>query len=348
MKIKVNGNYYLYFNDFAMSSSLDSVASTFSFTARFDPADEKTKPFFKPLSYFPVEFFTDRDELVFSGTMVTHSFASASVRSLVQISGYSKGGVLEDCTIDAKMYPLESINRTIKDIAERLLSPFGLKLNIYDNVKKECNTPFLKSVAKTDGKISEYLAKMCAQKNVIVSHNSAGEVVLFRPDAKASPKAFFNKENTLGMKLDVNGQSVHSTLTSLRQPAKQDSTGLFDDEETSQISGSDRIVNKLVGAYRPFVQVLTSGNQTDTDSGVKNAFAAELKNIKVSFSIRYWADIRVGDIVEIENDEIYIGSRSRMMVADTSIMENSEEKSMDVTLVLPETFTGDSPKNIFS
>jgi len=347
MKIKINGSYYLYFNEFTLSSSLDSVAATFSFTAKYDPKDPQVKELFRPLTFYPVEFLTDEGQLIFSGTIVNHDFNSESQPDLVILSGYSKGGVLEDCTIPYDAYPLESLNRSLKDIATRLLKYFNLNLKIYDNVKDACNQIYPKSVADPSGSVKDYLAKLAAQKNVILSHDTAGNVIMFRPDAAAKSKGVFTRENSVNMGLNVSGQSIHSVLTSLRQPSKRNADAL-EDEETTQLTGAQTIKNPLVKAFRPYVQILSSGNLTDTDSGVKNAFAAELKNIKVGFGLQDWYDISIGDIIEVENDEIYISKRARLMVAATSKSESSTGRTMSIVAVLPETFTGNAPKNIFT
>lgn len=337
MKIKVNGNYYINFSDFALSSGLDSVASSFSFVSRYEPDNKEHREFFRPLSFHKVEFFNDHGDLFFTGTIVSHKFNSVENPDLVTLSGYSTPGVLEDCTINYASYPLESLGSTLKEIAQKVLKPFNIDFKIYPEVAKECFTPYKKSVAEPSETIKEYLSKLASQRNVVVSHDRHGRLIFFKPDKDAKPVRSYTKENTQSMSLDVDGQGLHSVLTILRQPGKA----------KSNLTPADTIKNPMVKAFRPTVQTLSNGEETDTKSGVENFMADELKNIKVHIELERWDGMFTGDIIEIENDEIFLNSKIRFMVSDTTINENETGRTMSIDAVLPETFAGGEPKNIF-
>lgn len=338
MKIKINDKYYVFFNDFALSSSLDSVASSFSFTARFDPKSDENRDLFRPLSFHKVEFFNNANQLFFTGTIVSHKFDSKMDSDLVQLSGYSLPGILEDCTVPYSAYPLESSSSSLKEITQKILKNFNLTLRIDNSVSKEANMPYKKSVAKPEGSIKDYISKLAAQRNIIVSHDRHGRLLFFRPDANAKPVQFYNKSNTTAMSLDVNGQGMHSELTILRQPAGKDG---------GNATPVDTLKNNMVKKFRPTVQLMTEGEETDTKAAVQNYLADELKNIKVSININRWDGMFTGDIIEIENDELYINKRTRFMVESTTINENSDGRTMSISAVLPESFIGTTPKNIF-
>jgi len=344
MKLRINGKYYLYFNDFTISTTLDSVASTFAFTLKRDFKNLVQKDLTRPLAFHQVELFDDFNKLLLNGTIINNGFNSSAAPNLVQLSGYSAGGVLEDCTIDYALYPLESINRTLKEIAERLLKSFGLKLIIAPNVKDECNKPYTKSVAEPDGTIKDYLAKLAAQRNIVLSHDIYGNIIFFKPNIKAQSLGLFTAENTLNMSLDVNGQGMHSKITTIRQPSKK-STDLFSDE--SGVTGVDTENNPLIQKHRPFVEVMSSGSDTDTSKSAKNTLAAELKGIKVTLDLDRWIEVMAGDIIEVMNEEIFLYAPTRLMIESMTKFEDSGKKGMSLSLVLPETFTGDTPKNIF-
>lgn len=373
MKIKINGKHYLYFNDVSIDTSLDSVASTFGFTAKFDDSNPLHRELFRPLSYHRVEFLGDNNRPISTGTILVNDFNSEAAPSLVTFSGYSLGGVLEDCQIPLELYPLESNNRTLKEISERLLSYFGLKLIIYDEVSKECNQIIAKSVAEPEETIKDYLAKIAAQKNVIVSHDIYGNVIMFRPKTNSPSKGSFYKENTVNMRLSVDGQSMHSSISTLRQPTKpkKGSTDILSDDydplagggddilsDDTSIGGSkkkskillpvDTIYNPLIKVKRPKVDKLSSGDIADTRKGANNAIANELKSIALSFELHRWEPISIGDIIEVQNPELYLFEKNRWMVSGTIINESGEVRTSSITCVLPETFTGQTPKNIFA
>ncbi len=342
MKIKINGEWWSHFADFKLFSNLDAVASTWAFKTLFDPSNPSHKKLLKPLQYYKVEFYHDDGTIFSTGTFLNHDLISASEPELALIEGYSLGGVLEDCQVPYKSYPLESDDRTLKEIAERLFKYFGLNLIIYPTAEKACNESIEKSVADPQETVKDYISKIAAQKNVIFSHDIHGNLIMFQPDPKAKSKAFYTKDNVIRMRLSVRGQGLHSQLTTLRQPSRDDSDGTNDG---TQLTAAQTITNPLVAKYRPFVSVLTSGTDTDTASGVENAYAAELMNIRVIVVFEKWQiGISIGDFVDIQNDEIYFYKRTRMMVQNITMEADSSHETMEMTLVLPEAFSADTPK----
>ena len=353
MRIKIDKEYYANFNDFSLASGLDRVASAFAFTANYDPNNPLHRQLFKPLSYKRVEFYNDDNVLFFTGTIVGHKFTSDKDVNLVSLSGYSLPGILEDCSIPYAAFPLESLKTNLKEITQKIISYFGLQLIIYKEAEQACSTAYKKTTAEPGQKVKDYLAKLAAQKNVILSHDRHGRVLYFKPDPNAQSKIFYTKENVLNMEIDVDGQSLHSDLTIVRQPEKNgDNEYLSLLPSSGSNSGSgitpvDSIKNPLVEQFRPTVQKLTSGRETDTKTGVENYLADELKNIRVKISLNRWDPIYSGDIIEIQNPEIFIFNRTRFMIEGTTINESASERTMSINAVLPESFEGKQPKKIF-
>nr|WP_299067202.1 hypothetical protein [uncultured Allomuricauda sp.] len=337
MKIKVNGTEFIFFNDIKISLQLDTVASTFSFTARFNPLNLAHKSLFKPLSYPEVEIFNNDGKLLLTGTILNQGQKSDKDPNLVSLSGYSKGGVLEDCTIPLSAYPLESLKRSLKEITEKLLQIFDLKLEVESNVLNEANAVYNKTIAEPTDSIASYISKLAAQRNIVLSHNPKGNIVLFRPDVSAAPKLFITKENANNMGWSVNGQAFHSSIEVIRQPS--------DDNEG--VSLADSASNPLISANRPTVSVLSSGTETETKLAAENKMASELSNLILVVSFEMFINVVPGDIVEVQNDEVYLYNRTRFMVSSVNISENEKGNATDISMVLPETFTGQTPKLIF-
>lgn len=360
MQIKVNGKFYNYFNSVVISTTLDTLASVFAFTAFYDPANPDHVILFRPLTYYKIEFFNDDGGLIMTGTVVHWNFKSSAESNLVQLAGYSLPGVLEDCQVPYSLYPLESDGRSLAQIIARLIKPFALKMIVYEIVSKEANQIIAKTVAKVDETIKDYLCKVANQKNVVLSHDIHGNIILFRPDIKAPAKLSLTAQNTIGMDLDIDGQKLHSTITTLRQPSRGDGENDFTNEDDASVTNPDdpggkvfkissinTVANPLVKAYRPYVDRLTKLSFYDTQRAALNMRAAELKNIRVSFSLNDQPPISVGDIIEVLNPEIFINVTARMVLESTVISQNNERKVMSGTLVLVETFNGDEPQNIF-
>ena len=338
MKIKINNKFFLYFNSFAVSKKLDSVASCFSFVAKFDPTILEHRILFKPLSYPEIQIYTDSGKLLLTGEITNHDFNSESSPGLVQVSGYSKGGMLEDVTIPLTAYPLENLNSNLKDISNKLLGLYGLNLIVDESVSKEVGLNYEKTVAESTEDIKSYLCKLAGQRNIVMSHDVYGNIIYFRPNTNAKSKHYFTEENTIKMSLSVDGQSMHSDISVIRQPSMKNSGA----------ATNDGIKNGQVKRFRPTVQSMSSGEDTDTSKAVKNALASELAGISLTIEFDRWLeDIECGDIVEVHNHEIYLMKRIRFMVMDIDYNQNEKENTMSLKLVLPEAFSGETPKNIF-
>lgn len=339
MKLKINGTFVSFFTDLNISLKLDSIASTFSFKVRFNPENDEHKELFKPLQYHDVEIFNSKDKLIFTGTILNHQFTSTEEKNLLTISGYSKSGLLEDVTIPPDLYPLESLDRTLKDIATRLCNYYGVGLVIDSSASNDVGVIFQKTTAGVTDTVKGYLSKLTSQKNVLLSHDVKGNVHIFKPNDNMNPKFFFNKENTLSASSSYNGQALHSKISVVRQPSA----------ENEGVSTADSITNPLVKKNRPITKVLSSGEDTDTSKAADNELASELKAISVRLRLlgtENFEDLLPGDIVNLHNHEIYSFAYSRYMISDINFNTTTDSSTTELSLVLPETFTGKQPKDI--
>jgi prophage tail gpP-like protein len=352
MLVKINKQDVFFFTSGSISLKLDSIASTFSLSCRFNPENDLHKELFKPLQYLDIEIFNSKEKKIFTGTILNHSFRSNKEFNLVNISGYSKSGILEDVTIPPKMYPLENTSLSLKQIAEKLCNAYGIGLKIGSNAgnvnvkgteteglttEEKANVLYPKTVASPTDTVKGYLAKLCAQRNILLSHDFDGNVVLFKPNDNAKPKYFFNSENTLEMGSDYNGQGMHSEINVVRQPS----------EENAGVSNVDKAINPLIGKYRPTTKVLSSGSDTDTKKAADYELASELQNITRTVKlVGLFDDLFPGDIVNTHEHGTYSFAYSRYMISEVTLNFNEKEETTDLQLRLPETYSGKVPKNI--
>lgn len=338
MKLKINGRFFNFFSDITVNYKLDSVASTFSFSGRFDPDNSEHREIFRPLAYHKVEIFSDDDELLLTGNLVNTDLGSDSKRELQNLSGYSKAGILEDCTIRPSAYPLEKLNVNLEDLTQNLLSEFDIDFVVDDSVLNEMRIEYKKTVAQPTETIKSFISKLAAQRNIILSHNEKGDLVFFKPDLTAEPVLFLTPENTITMGLKVNGQQIHRNISVIRQPSK----------DNNSLSPVDTVENILVGADRSITKVLSSGSETETKKAADNALAAQLKSIDFTVFLNRIEDVKVGDIIEVQNPEIHLYDRTKLVISSIVVKETKTSNEMTLKLVLPETFSGEPPKNIFA
>lgn len=347
MRCKINGQEIYFFTAGTITLKLDSIASTFSLKVRFMPENDNHKELFKPLQYHKIEFINDNGKLLLTGTILSHSFTSDSGKNLLVISGYSVCGILEDVTIPQDLYPLENTNLTLKQIAQKLCSRFGLGLVVGNNAgnlnvvapdsEDEVNLTYKKTVAAPTDTCKGYLSKLTSQRNVLLSHDAKGNVVLFKPNANAKPKYFFNSENSLSMTSNYNGQALHSSISVLRQPS----------EDNEGVSTVDSIQNPLIQKNRPTTKILSSGEDTDTSKAANNELASELKAIALTVELKgLFDDLFPGDLCNVHCHEIYSFAYSLYMISEITLNFDETEDFTSLSLVLPQTFTGEIPRNI--
>ncbi len=351
MKIKINGYEISFFTAGSINLKLDSIASTFAFNCRFNPENDTHKELFKPLQYHKVEIFSSNNKLMLTGTILNNSFNADSKINLVAISGYSLSGILEDVTIPPSLYPLENTNLTLKQIATKLCNAYGIGLIIGSNAgntnivapdidpssQNETNISYKKTVASPTDTGKGYLSKLTSQRNILLSHDVKGNVVLFRPNDQMKPKYFFNSENTISISSDYNGQSLHSEINVIRQPS----------EENNGVSTVDKIINPLIGKFRPTTKILSSGEDTDVSKAANNELSSELQAITLKVKLKgLFDDIKPGDIVNIHCHAVYSFAYSRYMVSGIAFNFDEKGETTELDLVLPETYTGKVPKNI--
>ncbi|MFO0090032.1 MAG: hypothetical protein ACK518_04450 [bacterium] len=356
MEVVINGKSIAYFNSGSITLKLDSIASTFEFSAYFKQQDLEFQELFKPLQYLPVEIYNKNKKLIFTGTILNHRFTSNKGREVVIISGYSKSGILEDVTIPpSENYSLENNNKSLKDIATQLCGIFGINVVVsdqaksisesnvkpttqttrarsdFDSIKAKANIVFGRTSASPTESIRDYLAKLASQKNIILSHNEKGEVLLFQPDYNQLPRYFFTKGNTISMTADYNGQALHSDIYIVRQPS----------DENAGVSTFDRAKNTLVAKYRPTTKIMSSGEDSQTKDAAKNELASELKAIQLTLELQgLFDEIYPGEIVNVHNHYIYCYAYNRFMVDSITLKFDSKSETTILNLVVPETFTG--------
>ena len=316
----------------------------------------------KPLQYKDVLIYNSNDKLIFTGTFLNNRFTSTKDRHLVVISGYSKSGILEDVTIPVSQYPLESNGKSFIEIARRLAGIFKINVVVsdqaksisqtkvvgkrqddiqeqseFESVKAKSKVVFGRTSAEPTETIKNYLAKLAGQKNLIMSHNEKGEVLIFQPSYNQKPKYFFDKTNTVSMEADFNGQALHSEINVVRQPS----------DENEGATTADKAINNLIPLYRPTTKILTSGEDLDTENSAKNELANELKAITVKLSLEGLFDgIYTGEIVNVHNHYIYCYAYNRFMVDEIIYKFDETSETTDLILVVPETFNGGFIRNI--
>ncbi len=343
MILKIKKRKYDFFNSFQLNLKYDSVASTFSFNAYFNPENKDHRELLHIGHFHPIEV-EHNDELLVSGILLSEVFKDSSVKELTSLGGYSFPGVLEDCQIPTSIYPLQSDGLSLREIAQKMIKPFNLEMIIDPVVRKKMNAVYDTSTANESQTIKAYLSELASQRNIILSHTPEGKLLFTQANTKKTPIIDFNVPDGgsipgTSMSLSFNGQRMHSKITVLKQAG---------DGNAGQITVNNPFVPFT---FRPSVLVQNSGDDNDTRKAAENALAKELQNIKLKITTdRFEVDdkiIKPNNIVSVINPDIFLFKKTNWFIESINFTGNEKQTTAVLNCVLPEVYNGKAPTNIF-
>jgi prophage tail gpP-like protein len=333
-----------FFNTFNLNLRYDSIASTFAFSFYFDPNNPDHREL-SCVSHFHEAIVEHNGETLVTGYILSEVFNSSSVKELVQFGGYSLPGVLEDCEIPYSSYPLESINLSLRQIAQKLLGPFKLKMVIDPAIASLMDVIYDKTTAKESDTIKGYLTELASQRNIIISHTEKGEILFTRAKVNRTPILNFEPGNNsipfTNMSMSFSGQGLHSEITVVKQANSEGGN-----------EGRYTVQNPYVPiVYRPKVIIQNSGDDNSTADAARNALAAELKNITLKITTDRWEAngklIRPNNLITVVNPELFLFKKTNWFIESVDFTGDQQKTTAVITCVLPEVYNGQVPKNIF-
>jgi len=346
MNLKINDRIKVrdieFFNNFNLTLRYDSIASTFNFGFYFDPSNPEHREL-ACVSHFHEAIIEHNGETLVTGYILAQSFTDQAEKQLVQFAGYSLSGVLEDCQIPPSLYPLQSDGLTLRQIATKLIKPFKLSMIVDSAVDKKMDKVYPKTTAKETQSIKDYLNELAGQRNIVLSHDSAGRLLFTEAKADQQPILIIGPEGLPGvtMALSFSGQQLHSEITVLKQA---DSGG--------GNAGQITIANPYVPiVYRPKVVTQSSGDDNDTQEAARMSLSEELRNIVLTINIDRWEIngvlIRPNNTIRINNPNLFLFKEVDWFVESINFVGDNTKETAVLTCVLPEVHTKKTPLNIF-
>lgn len=342
---KIGSRRFQFFNDIQVSLKYAAVGSPFSLKAYFDSQNPEHRELFKPFSYPSVELIDDDFGQILNGTGITTQFEDAAEQKMATLAGYSKTSVLGDCNLPIDQYPLEFNNLNLIEIAEKLCDPFGISVVLGPDTQK-AGEVFRQIKIEQGQTIAGFLSKICAQKNLVLTHDVLGNLLIAAVVQTQQSKSLYTEGKTgvLSITANYNGQSMHNEIGVLKQQS---------------VSGSNAaegtIKNPYVSVYRPVVKNQSSGDDNNTEDALQNALANELKNIKVTIQQEGWGYIDrpselilPNEILSVVSPENYIFNETQLFIEEVTLNENNEKQTATIQCTLPEAYNGKIPeKSIF-
>lgn len=330
-----------FFNSFELDLKYDSLASTFAFNYYFNPKNKKHAEL-SCVSHFHEAIVEHNGAVLVNGFILSQVFNSGPAKQLVKIGGYSKPGVLEDCNIPPEIFPLQSDGLSIKEIAEKLIKPFKLKMVIDSSVASVMNEKITKSTSEATQTIKDYLTEITAQRDIVITHNSNGDILFTKAKTDLKPIAHFEK-GVIGTEysLAFNGQAIHSQITVVKEASAEGGN-----------AGEYTIKNPLCPiVFRPRTIVQSSGTDNTVQDAAKIALSAELKNIVLTIKTDRWdingQIILPNNLITITDREIFLYNKCKWFIESVKYKGNEKEMTAELTCVLPEVHNKNTPVNIF-
>ena len=333
-----------FFNNVDLTLKYDAVGSVFSFSFYFNP-DNPTHVFLAGVGRYQLVRIYENNELLLTGFILNYTFSSKSIKELVNISGYSVPGVLEDSQIPLNAYPLQSDGLTLRQIATKLLRPFKIIFEVDNSVANLMDKPFETTTAGATDTVKDYICSLATQLDIVVSHNEKGHLLFTKANTNSVPIiSFTDTIPSYSASFSVNGQGMHSPITVLKQQE--------DDENAGQYVLRNIYVPDFTTAFRPKVVIQSSGDDTTTEKVAKAILANELKSIQLKVNLSTWIInskiIKPNQTIEIQNKNLFIFEKTKMFIESVSFKGDEKGNTCELTCVLPECYNGKVPdRNIF-
>lgn len=340
-----------YFNDATVNLKYDAVASTFQLSYYFDPENVDHKELSCVGHYHVCELIdNETGELILKGIVLSIAFDSQAEKTLVNISGYSLPGILEDCEIpptdrEGNRISLQSDNLSLREVAEKYVKIFGIGIVIHQIVKADMEIKYPQIEAKETESVKNFLATLCSQVDITMTHDRFGNLVFTREILQA-PVYHFEKQRLPGVKLKLafNGQGVHSLIWVLGQA----------DFEGVNKAESEPLVNPYIpnqnNIFRPKVatQSKKSENAVDVDESARNIRAGETRNLSLTIEMDRWdfngKIIRPGMTIAVTNPDVYLYRKTNFFIESVTLHESADKlKTATLQCCPPEAFTGTEP-----
>lgn len=336
--------YYDFFNKFTLVLKHDAIASAFSFDFRFDPENQEHAELFA-VSHFHEAIIEHNNKTLVTGFILSQKFKHSAKKHLSSIGGYSKTGVLEDCEIPPSLYPLQIDGLSIKQIAEKLCTPFRLNVIVDDAISDKMNAKVKSTTSKETDNIKNVLAKLCLQRKILMTHNELGDLVFTSFKTNAKP-LFEVIEGTLGTELDLmfNGQGLHSDITVIKEASSSGGN-----------AGQYTIENPFVPVaytYRPKTITQSSGEDTTTQEFAMQVLKTELKNaIVLTIRTDRWEVngeiIKPNNTVTVLAPELFIYHKTDFFIEEITFEGDESKTTAVLKCVLPCCYDDTTPVNIF-
>ena len=271
--------------------------------------------------------------------MLPPSTAVDSGGKTVNVQGYPVCGVLIDSCLPETLFPAEYSGLDLKQIAETVCQPFGVKVT----VKGDVGAAFDKVEAELSDKAWDFLKKLAEQRGMVLSNDKDGSLLVYKPEVEAVSASFVQGEFPfISCSSEFDKQGMYSHITGYTKTTNEDKSEKYTYE------------NKLLvknGVLRCYAQVIEDTDGGGLEKAVKSLAAQMLAScVKYRLTVSGHRDKDVklyhknmSISVKAPGAEIY--KETKLLVDEVTLKRSDGEGAVtEFQLVLPGARTGELPE----
>lgn len=337
VSLSIDGQRFRFWDSVRITRSMDTVGGI-EFGAPMQTESSAFREAFRPFSFKDVTATVGGDPF-FTGTMVAIDPSVDSTRKSVQVGGYSKPGVLSDCTAPASSYPLEFNGQGLQEIAQTLAQPFGVSVEF----RADQGAVFERVAIRPGEKVLTFLAKLAKQRNLIISSTPTGALLFWQSVKAGNPVARLSQGSSPLMIVTPRfiPQQYYSHITGI-EPVL---VGLPGQQFTVKNT-------QLEGVIRPLTFTIPDTIDADIKQAVEAKVGRMFGNLATySVEVPTWRD-PAGKLWE-PNTTLTIVAPDAMIYNEfefeiRSVVYNKQpaSKTAVLTLAIPGAFSGKTPESL--
>jgi prophage tail gpP-like protein len=334
--ITIGKQTWYFWTDVTIKRSFDSIADSFSLSAPWFPGYDEYKFSFIPFKYTKVAIYIGGTKIM-TGLMLIIKTNTSPDSKIFTMEGYSYAGVIADVMVSTSAWPVHIRGLNLKQIAEKIVSPFSLKV-VFNDDPGPAFTGNEKQLIDPEEKIGDYLIKLARQRGFVIGSDPNGDMLFRKTTSESATVTIIEGQPPyLGSNAEYNGQKRYSSVTAV---------GTAPRRGAGQIATVDDPELKKNGVNRPFVF-----KASDTNSGnLKNAATAQLgrqiaDSIKVNLNLKGF--YRPDKFLWRDNEMLVYNSPGDMIYEDTEFLirnvvyeKQADRTKTNLELVLPESYSG--------
>ncbi len=332
--LRINGQRFRFWPGMQITRSVDSIDSV-TFRAPFEYEAPGFRETFRPFTYPTIDVSIDGVPL-FTGTLVTVTPMVSATARAIEVSGYGRPGVLNDCMPPASAFPLEFNGATLKVIAEKLCFPFGVAVDFAGSP----GAAFKRVACDPGQKVLPFLAGLAQQRALVISSTEVGALRFAQSTTTGVPVVVLVQGQSPLMSVSpaFQAQEYYSDVTGLEM-VRAGRTGSKYTARNSRLSG-------VVRPYNFRVADSTSGDvRTATESKLARMFAS-----MASYSVQVdtWRDPTgalwaPNTLVSLEAPDAMVYNPYTFLVRTVTFERSDTVTTATLNLVMPGAFAGRIP-----